>query len=30
MAILDKNRACVAIYLQPEAHTPHYTYVSLP
>jgi hypothetical protein len=30
MAIFDKNGGCVAIDLQPEAHTPHYTYVSLP
>jgi hypothetical protein len=25
-----KNGGCVAIDLRPEAHTPHYTYVSLP
>jgi hypothetical protein len=25
-----KNGGCVAIYLQPEAHIPHYTYVFLP
>jgi hypothetical protein len=30
MAIFDKNGGCVAIDLRPEAHTPHYTYVSLP
>jgi hypothetical protein len=30
MAIFDKKGGCVAIYLQPEAHTPHYTYVFLP
>jgi hypothetical protein len=30
MAIFDKNGGCVTIYLQPEAHTPHYTYVFLP
>jgi hypothetical protein len=29
MAIFDKNGGCVAIDLRPEAHTPHYTYVSL-
>jgi hypothetical protein len=28
MAIFDKNGGCVAIDLRPEAHTPHYTYVS--
>jgi hypothetical protein len=25
-----QNGGCVAIYLEPEAHTPHYTYVFLP
>jgi hypothetical protein len=30
MAIFDKNGGCVAIDHQPEAHTPHPTYVSLP
>jgi hypothetical protein len=25
-----KNGGCVAIDIGPEAHTPHYTYVSLP
>jgi hypothetical protein len=25
-----QNGGCVAIDLRPEAHTPHYTYVSLP
>jgi hypothetical protein len=30
MTIFDKNGGCVAIDLRPEAHTPHYTYVSLP
>jgi hypothetical protein len=25
-----ENGGCVAIDLRPEAHTPHYTYVSLP
>jgi hypothetical protein len=29
-AIFDKNRGCVAIDHQPEAHTPQPTYVSLP
>jgi hypothetical protein len=30
MAIFEKNGGCLAIDLRPEAHTPHYTYVSLP
>jgi hypothetical protein len=30
MAIFIKNGGCVAIYNQPEAHTPHPKYVSLP
>jgi hypothetical protein len=30
MAIFDKNGGCVAIDYQPEARTPHPTYVSLP
>jgi hypothetical protein len=30
MAIFDRNKGCVAIDIRPEAHTPHYTYVSLP
>jgi hypothetical protein len=29
-AIFDKNRGCVAIDHQPEARTPHPTYVSMP
>jgi hypothetical protein len=29
-ATFDKNRGCVAIDHQPEARTPHPTYVSLP
>jgi hypothetical protein len=28
MAIFDKNGGCVAVDIRPEAHTPHYTYVS--
>jgi hypothetical protein len=30
MAIFDKNGGCADIDLRPEAHTHHYTYVSLP
>jgi hypothetical protein len=30
MAIFDKNGGCVAIDLQPEARTHHYTNVSFP
>jgi hypothetical protein len=26
----DKNGGCVAIDIRPKAHTPHYTYISLP
>jgi hypothetical protein len=29
-AIFDNNKGCVAIDNQPEARTPHPTYVSLP
>jgi hypothetical protein len=29
-AIFDENRGCVAFDHQPEARTPHPTYVSLP
>jgi hypothetical protein len=30
MVIFDKNGGCVAVDIGPEAHTPHYTYVSFP